>query len=94
MPRGLSAALQEGSPAGGAIPISICPDPELASLARSRIRVGQRAARSLPARRPAKLPASALLKVGPRSPTRAMLMRKGPGCLGTRASHVLGAKGA
>ena len=29
MPRGLSAALQEGSPAGGAIPISIRPDPEV-----------------------------------------------------------------
>jgi len=29
MPRGLSTALQEGSPAGGAMPISIRPDPEV-----------------------------------------------------------------
>jgi len=29
MPRGLGAALQEGSPAGGAIPISIRSNPEV-----------------------------------------------------------------
>jgi hypothetical protein len=62
----------------------------VASLARRRIRVGQRAARPFPERRPAKLPARAELYVGPRSPTRAINNGKGPGCRFKRCRVAVG----